>query len=417
MKESLGMPKQVFDNIKIADFSWVGVGPQVARELAEHGATVVRVESHKRLDQLRLLPPFKDYRTGIDRSAFATTFNTNKYGISVDLKTPRGREVAYKLVAWADIVGESMTPGSMAKLGLDYENVRKIKPDIIMYSTCQMGQSGPYAKLPGYGAIGAAMSGASVLLGWPDRPPIGAFGAYTDFISPWFLISTLISALLYRKRKGKGLYIDMSQIEASTTFISPAILDYTVNRRVAERVGNRSPSAAPHGAFPCRGQQRWIAIAVSSEKEWESFCNVLGNPAWTGEERFSTLARRRENEDALNRLTGEWTAAHTPEQVFERMQNAGVPAGVVANCHEDLLSDPQLEHRRHFRLLDHPEIGRHRYNAPAYILSKTPTNIHKAGPTLGEDNEYVFKEILGYTDDDISDMIVDGVITTEADLP
>jgi len=411
------MPKQVFDGIRIADFSWVGVGPQVARELAEHGATVVRVESHKRLDQLRLLSPFKDREPGIDRTAFATCFNPNKYGISVDLKTDKGREVAHRLIAWADVVGESMTPGSMGKLGLDYERVREIKPDIIMYSTCQMGQSGPYAALPGYGAIGAAMSGASNLFGWPDRPPIGAFGAYTDFISPWFLISTLIAALLFRRRTGAGTYIDMSQIEASTHFLSPLILDYTVNGRVAERVGNRSPYAAPHGAFPCRGNQRWIAIAVSSREEWVSFCDVLGNPEWTEEERFRTFAGRKENEDDLNRLTGEWTATVTPEEVFEAMQEAGVPAGVVENCHEDLFGDPQLKHREHFRFLEHPVIGRHRYNSPAYVLSKTPNHIHKAGPTLGEDNEHVFKEILGYSDDEIGDMLVDGVITTDADLP
>lgn len=411
------MTKQVFDGIHVADFSWVGVGPQISRELAEHGATVVRVESHKRLDQLRLLSPYKDREPGIDRTAFATCFNTNKYGISVDLKTTRGQEVAYKLVEWADILGESMTPGSMAKLGLDYERSKKIKPDIIMYSTCQMGQYGPSARLPGYGAIGAAMSGASYLFGWPDRSPIGAFGAYTDFVSPWFFISTLIGALLYRKRTGKGLYIDMSQIEASTTFLSPAILDYTVNKRVAERMGNRSPGAAPHGAFPCRGHHRWVAIAVSTDREWASFREVMSRPAWAEEERFQTLGKRKENEEELNRLTGEWTATHTPEQVFEMMQRAGVPAGIVENCHEDLLNDPQLKHRKHFRYLEHPEIGRHVYNAPAYILSKTPNHIHKAGPTLGEDNEYVFKEILGYTDDEIGDMIVEGVITTEDDLP
>ncbi len=411
------MPKQVFEDIKIADFSWVGVGPQVARELAEHGATVVRVESHKRLDQLRLLPPFKDYETGADRSAFATCFNTNKYGISVDLKTDKGREVAHKLVAWADVVGESMTPGSMAKLGLGYEDLKKVKPDIIMYSTCQMGQSGPHAKLPGYGAIGAAMSGASYLLGWPDRSPIGAFGAYTDFISPWFLISTLIGALLYHKRTGKGMYIDMSQIEASTTFLSPAILDHTVNGRIAMRMGNRSNHAAPHGAFPCLGDQKWIALSVSSDAEWAAFCDAVGSPPWADDARFSTLSDRRENEDELNRLTGEWTATHTPSQVFELMQAAGVPAGIIESVHEDLLNDPQLEHRHHFRYLEHPVIGRHRYNAPAYILSKTPNHIHKAGPTLGEDNAHVLGEILGYTDDEIGDMIVDGIITTEGDLP
>jgi benzylsuccinate CoA-transferase BbsF subunit len=310
-----------------------------------------------------------------------------------------------------------MTPGSMKKMGLDYESLKAIKPDIIMYSTCQLGQYGPHAQLPGYGNIGAAMSGSNYLVGWPDRAPAGAFGAYTDFIAPWFLISTLIGALLYRKRTGKGLYIDMAQVEAAATFLAPAILDYTVNGRVAERTGNSSPYAAPHGAFPCQGDDRWAVISVSTDEEWQAFCKVIGNPDWTGESRFQTHAQRKDHEEALNDLVGEWTRKRRAEQVMTLMQEAGVPAGVVENCHEDLFADPQLKHRRHFRYLEHPVIGKHAYNAPAYILSRTPNRIHKAGPTLGEDNEYVFKEILGYSDDDIAEMLVEGVITTDADLP
>jgi len=410
------MERQVFENINIADFSWVGVGPQTARELAEHGATVVRVESHKRLDQLRLIGPYKDFEPGIDRTAFGACFNTNKYGISVDLKTARGQEVGRKLVMWADIVCDSMTPGSMKKMGLDYESLKKIKPDIIMFSTCQFGQYGPYAQLPGYGNIGAAMSGASYLVGWPERAPAGVHGAYSDFIAPWFLISTLIAALIYRKKTGKGIYIDMSQIEAAITFLSPLILDYTVNGRVAERMGNKTPCAAPHGSFPCLGENRWVAISVSTDEEWEKFCQIMGNPDWTKNGKFNTFMERKKNEDELNNLVGEWTKTYPPEQVASMMQDSGVPAGVVENCHEDLFNDPQLKHRQHFRFLDHKVIGRHAYNAPAYILSKTPNHIFKAGPTLGEDNEYVFKDILGYSDDEIANLLVEGVITTDADL-
>jgi benzylsuccinate CoA-transferase BbsF subunit len=411
------MSRKVFEGINIADFSWVGVGPQASRELAEHGARVVRVESHKRLDQLRLTPPFKDFEPGINRSAFGTCYNTNKYGISVDLKTAGGREIAQRLVKWADIVCDSMTPGSMKNMGLDYESLKKIKPDIIMYSTCQLGQYGPYARLPGYGNIGAAMGGANYLVGWPDRGPAGAYGAYTDFIAPWFLISTLIGALLYRKRTGKGHFIDMSQIEASISFISPLILDYTVNGRVARRRGNESSHAVPHGVFPCLGAGRWIAISVETDDEWTSFCNTLGRPEWVKDEKFLNFAARKENEEELNRLIGEWTIKHSPEHIMVALQKAGVSAGVVQNCHEDLFNDPQLKHRRHFRFLEHQVMGKHAYNAPAYILSKTPNSINKAAPTLGEDNEYVFKDILGYTDDEISDFLIDGVITTDADVP
>ncbi|MEE9515604.1 MAG: CoA transferase [Candidatus Adiutricales bacterium] len=410
------MAEQVFKDIKIADFSWVGVGPQVGREFAAHGATVVRVESHNRPDQLRLIGPFKDMEPGIDRSAFGTCFNTGKYGISVDLKTEKGQEVGRKLVKWADIVCDSMTPGSMERLGLDYENLKQIKPEIIMFSTCQYGHYGPYSNLPGYGQMGAAMAGASNLVGWPDREPAGAFGAYTDFIAPWFLIPTVIGALLYRNKTGQGVFIDMAQVEAASTFISPLILDYTVNGRVAQPMGNSSPTSAPHGVFPCLGEDKWVAISVSTDSEWEAFCQVIGHPDWTGADKFQTLEGRRSNEPELNELVGEWTKQHTPARVMSMLQERGVPAGVVENCHEDLFDDPQLKHRRHFRFLEHQVMGTHAYNAPAYILSKTPNNIHKAGPTLGEDNEYVFKEILKYTDDEIADFLIEGVITTDADL-
>jgi len=411
------MGKQVFEGVHIADFSWVGVGPQVSRELAEHGATVVRIEAHKRLDQLRLLSPFKDREPGIDRTAFATCYNTNKYGISVDLKTEKGRRVAHRLIDWADIVGESMTPGSMAKMGLGYDDIKRIKPDVIMYSTCQMGQSGPYASLPGYGAIGAAMSGASNLFGWPDRNPIGPFGAYTDFVSPWFLIATLIGAMLYRRRTGEGLYLDMSQIEAATTFLSPVLLDYTVNHRVAQRSGNRVAYAVPHSPFPCKGSDRWVAISIRNDREWQSLADAINDADWLQDAKFSSFDARAENEEELNRLIGRWTIGYRAEALFRLLQSNGVPSGIVQNCHEDIFQDPQLKHRRHFRYLVHPEIGRHAYHAPAYILSKTPNHIHKAGPTLGGDNAYVFSEILGYTDDEIGDMLAEGVITTEADLP
>ena len=408
--------KQVFDGIKVADFSWVGVGPQVVRELAEHGATVVRIECHRYPDTLRTAMPMKDFQSGIDRSAFGACYNTNKYGLSVDLNMPRGQEIAKKLVAWADVVTDGMTPGTMAKWGLDYESCKKIKPDIIYYSTCQMGQVGPYAKFGGYGMFGTAYGGYCHLLGWPDGSPLPLFNNYSDFIAPWYLCTTLILALLYRRNTGKGMHLDQSQVEAGVSFLGPIILDYTVNDRNANRMGNRDPYMAPHGIYPCQGENRFVAIAASNEKEWEDFCRVLGNPEWTKDSRFATFLGRKQNEDELNRLVTDWTKDYTAEQIMEMMQDAGVPAGVV-QTNEDLFNDPQLKHREHFRFLEHGVIGQMAFNAPAYRLSKTPNYIWKAAPCLGEDNEFIYKELLGYTDDDIADLIVEGVITTDSDVP
>ena len=408
--------KQIFEGVKIADFSWVAVGPQIGRELAEHGATVVRVESHKHPDTLRVAPPFREGIPGIDRSAFGMAFNTQKYGISLNLNTPKGQEVAKNLVRWADIVTDSMTPGTIEKWGLDYESIRKIKPDIIMFRTTQQGQSGPYAKFGGYGQFAAIMGGFSHITGWPDREPVSMFNNYTDFICPWYLIMAVIGALLHRRKTGRGMYIEQAQIEGGIGFLGPAVLDYMVNGRIVGRAGNTDPYMAPHSAYQCRGDDKWVGIGVGSDEEWQAFCKVIGEPEWTKDAKFATFQGRKENEGELDALVTEWTKDYSPEEVMVMMQCAGVPAGVVATA-EDLFNDPQLKHRQHFRLLDHKVIGPHAYNSPAYRLSKTPCDIHMAAPCLGEHNEYVYKEILGYSDDEIADMLAQGVITTETDVP
>ncbi len=410
------MAKQVFEGIKVADFSWLGTGPQVTRELAFHGATVIRVECHRWPDLLRTAPPFRDSMPGIDRSAFWAAYNTNKYSISLDLNRSRGREIARKLVQWADIIAENMSPGQMAKWGLDYESCKKIKPEIIYFSTCQMGQHGPFSKFKGYGMLGVAYAGYSHLTGWPDRDPLILFNNYSDFVAPYYLMTPVIAALAYRRKTGKGTYLDQSQIEAGVSLLAPAVLDYTVNGRIACRIGNRDPHMSPHGVFPCRGDDRWVAIAVTSEKEWQAFCFVMGNPDWTRDTRFSTLLGRKQNEDELEALIAEWTLNYATDQVMHMMQEAGVPAGVVQTA-EDLFNDLQLKHREHFRFLEHKVIGVHAYNSPAYRLSKTPCEIKRASPCLGEDNEYVYKEILGLSDDEIADLLMEGVITTETDMP
>ena len=412
--------KRILEEIKVADFSWVGVGPQVARELAEHGATVVRVESHKRPDLLRVQVPYKDGIPGIDRSAFGAAYNSNKYGMSLDLTQPKGREVARRLVAWADLVTEGMTPGSMARLGLDYESCRQIKPDIIYFSTCQMGQTGPYRTYSGYGQMGAAYAGFSHLTGWPDRPPVVIPNAYTDYIAPWYLCSAVLATLDYRRRTGKGLYLDQAQIEAGIALWGPGLLDYTVNGRIPTRTGNRDHHMSPHGAFPCQSfpgkDDRWATIAVASDEEWQALRRLMGDPQWAREPRFANLVGRKENEDELEPLIAEWSKDYAPHQLMAMLQAAGVTAGVVQTC-EDLFNDSQLKHRQHFRLLRHKVIGEHHYEAPAYKLSKTPAHIWKAGPCLGEDNEFVYKELLGYSHEEVTQFLLDGVITTEHDVP
>lgn len=410
------MGRQIFEGLKVADFNWLAAGPQVGRELAQHGATVVRVESHTHLDPLRTFQPFKDGKPGVNRGAFYCEYNTNKLGISLDLTKPRGKEVALKLVKWADVVTDSMSPGAMGEMGLDYESCRRVNPSVIYLSTSMQGESGPYHAFKGVGHHINALAGYCATTGYPDSDPIMIFPAYSDFIAPWYSLIAIMGALLRRRKTGQGMRIEQSQMECEIAFMGPHILNCFVNGRDLERRGNRDSHMCPHGVYPCRGADRWVAIAVKNEDQWKCFCDVVGHPAWTGEARFATVIGRKKHEDEMDKLIGEWTRAFTAEQVMTLMQEGGVPAGVVQTP-EDLLNDPQMKHRQHFRVLTHPEIGPHSYHAPAYKLSESPCEIKRASPTLGQDNEYVYKELLGMTDDDIADMIVDGVITTEYDAP
>lgn len=412
------MGKQVFEGVKVVDFCPGAAGPCATRELAMHGATVVRVESYRNPDTLRVMPPYRDFKVGVNRSAYGVAYQTQKYNVSLDANHPKGKEAVKRLIGWADIMGESFAPGSIARLGLDYESVKKMKPDIIYFSSSQMGQTGPLATFRGYGMHGVSHGGFCHILGWPGCDPLPPVNSHSDFVSYPFLTCCIIAALLHRRKTGEGIYIDLSQLETGINFLGPAILDYTVNGRVLNRHGNKDPYMAPHGAYCCLGESCWKErryVTIADEKEWESFCSVLGNPEWTKDPKFTTVLSRKKNEEELDRLIEEWTKDYTPEQIMAMMQDAGVPCGILETA-EDLFNDPQLKHRKHFKLLDHKEIGKMFFNAPAYQLSKTPYHIWKAGPCIGEDNEYVLREILDYSDDDIAKLLVEGALTTEADV-
>ena len=393
------MHNDALQGIKIVDFCREGAGPVTIRYLAHHGATVVRVESEKSPDGSRSVPPFKDGLPGLNRSAFQAKFNTNKYGVALDMNHPKAREVITRLIKWADVVAESYLPGQMAKWGLSYQDIITIKPNIIMCSMTMQGQTGPHSKHPGFGIHLASGSGITNILGYPGEGPLQPYGAYTDWIAPRFAASFILAALDYRRRTGKGQYIDLSQFEATLQFLAPLILDYSVNGREVKRQGNRSYSASPHEAYRCKGDDRWCVIAVQTDEEWQSFCKVIGNPAWTKDPKFCTLLNRKKNEDELNKLVEDWTNKQYAEDIERLMQAAGVPAGIV-KTNEDLFKDPQLDHRHHFWKVKHSEIGEHHGEGVNFILSKTPGSIKTAGSCVGEYTEYVCTQILGMSDEE-----------------
>ena len=256
-------------------------------------------------------------------------------------------------------------------MGLVYEELKKVNPDIIMLSTCMQGQTGPHHTHPGFGLTLTALSGFNHITGWPDREPENLF-TYTDFIGPHFNVLAILAALDYRCRTGKGQYLDVSQYENGVHFLAPLILDYVVNGRVANRTGNRYPYAAPHGAYRCRGDDRWCTIAVFTEAEWQNFVLVIGNPAWASSPKFITLEVRKDNEDELDRLVEEWTINYTAEEVMSMMQGVGVSAGVVQTGEDLLERDPQLKHRHFFQELDHPEVGKYRAPAHPFVSTAIP---------------------------------------------
>jgi len=397
------------DGLKVLDFTWVGVGPQTTKYLGDHGATVVRVETVHHLDILRTAPPYANSIPGPDRSAYFANFNRNKYSITINLAHPEGAAVARRLAAWADILAQSFTPGTMDGWGLSYSAVRALNPTIIYFSTSQQGDTGPDARHPGFGSQMVAISGFSHLTGWPDGPPVGPYGAYTDTICPRLAASAILAALDYRRRTGQGQYIDLSQVEASLHFIAPAVLDYTANGRDAGRQGNASPHACPHGAYRCRGDDAWIALSISSDEQWQSMVRALSSPAWANDPRLDTFLGRRRRTQELDRHIESWTLAYTPLQAMEMLQAAGVPAG-PAESTKDLHEDPQLAHRRHFWRLEHPEIGPHCYDGFPFRLSLTPGTLARPGPLLGQHTELVCREVLGMSDSEFVELLSTGAL-------
>jgi len=403
------MPKHVFEGLKAVGFVYAGVGTFVLRILALHGATVVRVESETRPDNVRTMAPYKDGIPGLNRSYYYNSPNTDKYDLALDMKHPRKDEVAKRLVEWADVLVENFTPGVIASWNLSYDEVKKINPSIIMISLSMQGQTGPARLQGGYGALLQSLVGYPLITGWPDGVPCVIDRSYPDYISPRYGAIAVIAALLHRRRTGKGQYIDVSEYEDAIQFEIPVILDWVVNHRMQTRMGNKCPYAAPHGAYRCKGDDRWCVIAVFTDPEWQTFCKVIGNPEWTKQAKFSTLLARKQNEDELNQLVEEWTISHTAEEVMNMMQQAGVKAGVVQTVEDVVEYDPQLKHRHFFWTLKHPECGETIHNRPNYVLSKTPSELRMPAPLLGEHTDYVCKELLQMPEDEYISLLLDNV--------
>lgn len=389
------MNRQALAGLKVAEFAAYAAGPVTGKHLADFGATVVHIESGGRPDGFRVqYPPFAGNIPGVNRSGTFAVCNNNKYDITIDLKAPGGIDLAKEVVAWADVVIENFTPGTMDRLGLGYKELSRINPGLVMLSTCNQGADGPHASHPGFGSQLTSLSGFTYLTGFPDGPLSLLFGPYIDFIGVGYGVIAVLAALDHRRRTGEGQYIDLAQYENGLQFLGPIILEYNANGRVWERAGNRCDYAAPHGVYPCQGEDRWCALSVFSDEEWQKLRVLMGNPVWAADAKFDTLLGRKQHEDELDAKMAFWTAQYTPEELMAKAQDAGLRAGAV-NRIRDVYSDPQYAHRNIWRGLEHAEMGIFHFQGPPFELSETPALIDRPSPLLGEHNEEFFCEIMG----------------------
>lgn len=394
--------------LRVLDFTWVYAGPAVTRELADYGATVIRVESSSAPDALRASGPFKDGQPGWERSANYANVNIGKHNVGLNLRAEGAREVALRLVDWADVVVENFSPKGMKGLGLDDETLRARKPDLIMLSSCLSGQTGPERTLAGYGTMGAALAGFGYVTGWPDRAPAAPFVAYTDYVSPRFALAALLAALDHRERTGEGQHIDCSQAEASIHNLGPAALEPGVNGRAMAARGNASLHHAPSGVYPVRGDDRWVALAAPDQTRFVALCDVAGRD-WHRDPRFATPESRLRHFADLDEAIADWTALHAVDELEERLQARNVPVHRISRS-EDLFADPQLAARRHFVALDHPELGPMPYEASRFVLSRTPSVLGRGAATLGQDNGWVLGDLLGFSDEEVTELVIAGAI-------
>jgi crotonobetainyl-CoA:carnitine CoA-transferase CaiB-like acyl-CoA transferase len=384
----------LLDGLKVADFSWVGAGPLVSKDLANLGATVVHVESDKKVDPLRYIPPWKDRMPNPATGHTPANFNQSKLGLALDLAHPEARAVAHRLVDWADVVIESFTPGTAEKMGLDWATLSAKKPGLVMLSSCMRGQTGPERRYTAFGLQGAALAGFVGVTGYPDRMPSGPWGAYTDFIAPRFSIAALAAALHHKDETGEGQYIDLAQAEAAIHFLAPLVLDYQVNGRVAGLAGHRSERARPHGVYRAAGKERFVAVAVETDAQWDALRALV--PALESRDDDAPLAA--------------WLLGEEPFAAAERLRRAGVPAYVVLRA-TDLHQDPQLLSRDFYVRLDHPRVGPALYDGPVTLFSATPAVIQRAGPAVGQDTFEVMTGILGYGDEEVAELAAAGVLS------
>ncbi len=397
------MSKLPLEGIRILDFGQMWAGPHLTQWLAVMGAEVIKVETHLRLDFMRMIgiPPGLARDNFNAGTAFAS-LNCGKKSITLNMNEPKALELAKNIIKISDAVTENFGGAILERWGLGYEELKKIKPDIIYYAGSGYGRSGPHRSRPSYAEIVEAYDGSTYLNGYPGgEPATVGVSPWTDATQAMHGAFAIMAALYYRDRSGEGQYIDAAMIEGSANFLGEMVMGYTMNGALGERMGNRDKVMAPHGCYRCQGNDEWVAIAVGSQAEWQSFVKAIGNPDWAGKEEFRDEISRRKNQNELDKLVEEWTRQHSQYEVMELLQKAGVAAGASLNI-KDLVSDPQLKARRFFVETEHPVLGNIILAGLPWKPDGKQEGNYSYPPLLGEHNDYVFGELLGLPADEIA---------------
>ncbi|MCY3884663.1 MAG: CoA transferase [Gammaproteobacteria bacterium] len=397
-----------FDGIKVADFSWVAAGPTIAKCLADHGATVVKVESQTRPDLSRTLPPYIDSQPGINRSYWSFLYGTSKLSLQCNLTTAQGRKLARKMCDWADVVIESFSPGTMKRFGLDYKTLSNGRPELIMFSTSMLGQTGPLSKYAGFGQQAAGFCGLHYITGWPDRDPCGVASPYTDVVAPKFGIASLASAIYERRKTGLGQHIDLAQAECSMMFLAPLVLNQAVNGTTACAQGFDSPYACPQGVFQCVGIERYIAISTETTEQWRALSNLVPEFEFRNKH-YDRFENRWNDRQQINEAIGSWTEDKDPFELESLLVKHEIPVSVVMRP-LDVFNDPQIEVRGIKQVLRHTECGDVVHFGFPTRFSAKHHMVRTAPPCIGEHNDYVLGTLLGLCDDEVNELIMAGAI-------
>ncbi len=391
------------------DFAWAWAGSQATSILALLGAEVIKIESRRRIDHSRVF----SLTTGQwfdepDRSSIFNDMNLGKLSANIDLSCPEGVDLVKRLVKISDVVVQNMRPGKIEALGLGYDVLRDIKPDIVMLSSSARGTTGPEREYIGYAPLFSAISGFAYISGYEGEEPVRLSGEI-DLLSATSSAFAVLAALIHRQRTGEGQFIDLSSTEATSVFMGEILMDYCMNDREQTRHGNKDVCMSPHNVYRCQGEDKWISIAVATDEEFRALCEVAGHPEWATDERFADSFTRWHNQEVLDKLITSWTTDHTHTHVMKMLQDVGVAATPSYNS-EDLWNDPHLRDRSFWAEVEHPLLGKKTVIAPVWKFSETPLEIRDPAPLFGQHNQYVFEQLLGLGNSEIERLVNDQVI-------